>query len=163
MGVRVRTPICIMANPHWRLKACQDQWLKSWVCNSSNDLVVQGVKGLSNSIRENICLHVLETGCVYLLCNSSLNQSLAEALGHAADALSSRIVQDVLVQRPFGLSGQGDCFYRAKKKSQRLKWRMFDLRSVIPSYCFSFCCCRSEGFPLFFIRYLLYSVCAEYG
>ncbi len=100
---------------HWRLKACQDQWLKSRVWNSSNDLVFQGVKGLSNSIRENICLHVLETGCVYLWRDSSLNQSLAEALGRAVDALSSRIVQGVLVQRPFGLSRQGYCFYRTKK------------------------------------------------
>lgn len=131
--------------------------------NSSNDLVFQGVKGLSNSIRENICLHVLETGCVYLWRDSSLNHSLAEALGRAADALSSRFVHGVLVQRPFGLSAQGDCFYRTEKKSQRLKWRMFDLRSVVPPYCFSFCCCRSKVFPLFFYKVLFVFCVCKYG
>lgn len=70
----------------------------------------------------------------------------------------------VWVRRPFGLSGQGDCFYRTEKKPQRLKWRTFDLRSVVPPYCFSLRCCRIKVFsPCFLIRYFLYSVCAKYG
>lgn len=91
--------ICIMAN---RLEACQGRWLKSSVRNSSNDLVFQGVKGLSNSISDNICLCVLEPDSLYWCGNSSLSRSLAEAQGRAVDVFRPLFVQGVWVRRPFG-------------------------------------------------------------
>lgn len=115
VGVGVRTSICIMANPS---VACQGQWLRSSVRNGSNDLVFQGVKGLSNSISENICLCVLEPDSLYWWSSSSLNRSLAEARGRAANVFRSPFAEGVWVRRPFGQTEEYEMAFTGAKRNK---------------------------------------------
>lgn len=125
--------------------------------NSCNDLVFQRVKGLSSSVRENICLHVLEMGSVYFI-YCMLNQSLVEALGRASNPLSILVCVRCVGMETFWSGRIRRLLFLFKKNPQRLKWRTFDLRSVMPPCWFSLCSCRSFFSPIF-----LCSLCAKYG